>query len=178
MREHKGNGGGAATPGAGNTVRPEIKEHKGNANGGPPPGTGSTTQTKLPTNAVHAPAPQIARPSPPPPPRSGTSTTARRCPTGTTRSARSSASTTAACAATTAPRGTGRQAEVPAGSTLLRSVAPSCRCLRPRSKLLRYASAAGRVSHLVSVSSCAREGRHSASGFAWLVILMSVIAVS
>jgi hypothetical protein len=68
MREHKGNAGGAATPGAGNTVSPEIKEHKGSASGGPPPGAGSATQTKLPTNAVHAPAPQIALPSPPPPP--------------------------------------------------------------------------------------------------------------
>jgi hypothetical protein len=68
MREHKGNAGGAAAPGAGTTVSPEIKEHKGSANGGPPPGAGSATQTKLPTNAVRAPAPQIATPSPPPPP--------------------------------------------------------------------------------------------------------------
>jgi YXWGXW repeat-containing protein len=69
MHEHKGNAGGAATPGAGNTVSPGIKEHKGSANGGPSPGAGSATQTKLPTNAVHAPARQIALPSPPPPPR-------------------------------------------------------------------------------------------------------------
>src|ERR1700722_2246311 len=69
--------------------------------------------------------------------RSRTSATACRCPT-TASSARSGASATATCAAATATRGTGRQAEVPAWSTLLRSVAPSYRCLRPRSKLLRY----------------------------------------
>ena len=57
--------------------------------------------------------------------RTSAAATACRCPTAS--SARSGASATATCGAATATRGTGRQAEVPAWSTLLRSVAPSSR---------------------------------------------------
>jgi hypothetical protein len=62
-------GPGNAATGPGNKPGPEIREHKGNAGGGATPGAGSTTQTKkLPTNAARPPAPQIAKPAPPPPP--------------------------------------------------------------------------------------------------------------
>ena len=69
IKEHKkGSAGTGATPGAGATVNPALNEHTGSTTGGAPSGAGAGTQSKtLPSNAVHTPTPQVARPTPPPP---------------------------------------------------------------------------------------------------------------
>ena len=113
---------GPAATALGTKVGPEIREHKGTGGGGPPPGASGGSSTDAAGIEAHASAAARRRSSATPaaPPHIRHLRRGRRAaaPAGGRRT-----TAAATCRAAAAAGSTSRQAQVPAGSTLLRSFA-------------------------------------------------------